>query len=406
MPTYLAPGVYLEEVDGVWDSPGRGLIDSPEPTFEWADASKWRTPWHAAFVGFATEGPLDEPVLVENPRQFAATFGEEMAQGFLAAAVDGYFANGGQACYVVRVEGGEHDDVAGRIAGNLGRTGLSALEDVDDIGFVAVPDLWSAFQAGVLDLDDAKEVQLRMIVHAEATGDLIAVLDPPPELDPQQVHEWRVEFNGFDSTYTALYYPWIRTTRRSTGRVDPMPPSGHVAGVLARCDRELGVHVPPANAVIRQVLAVEARTTMRERDMLNPVGINTLVAMPGSGVVVYGARTLSSDPAWRYLHRRRAVNEIKSAIRHGTSWAVFRTTPGEPDDWDVAHRLVTEISEYLYVQWLGGVLEGMTADEAFVVRCDAFTSPPDVRAAGQLVVEIGLNVGGDALGLRVVYFAP
>ena len=406
MPTYLAPGIYIEEVDGVWDTPGRGLIESPEPMFEWADASKWRSTWHAAFVGFAMQGPFDEPVLVENPRRFAETFGEEVENGFLAAAVDGYFANGGEACYVVRVDGGDQHDVASVFVGGSGRTGLDALEDVDHIGFVAVPDLWSAYEAGALEMEGVKAVQLATIAHAEMTGDRIAMLDPPPGLDPQHVHEWRTDVTGYDSRYTALYYPWIRTARRSSGSTALVPPSGHIAGVLARCDREYGAHLPPANAVVRQALGVETQATKRDRDMLNPNGINTLLAMPGSGVVVYGARTLSSDPAWRYLHQRRAVNEIEAAIRHGTGWAVFRNSPGDPDNWDVAQRLVTEISEYLYVQWLGGVLEGATADDAFVVRCDAFTSPAEIRAAGQLIVEIGLNFGDELRGLRVVYFAP
>jgi len=232
------------------------------------------------------------------------------------------------------------------------------------------------------------------------------LLDPPPGIQPQQVREWRTDVTGYDTKYAALYYPWIRAVRRSTGGSGLVPPSGHVAGVLARCDRELGAHLPPANAVVRQAVGLATHTTMSERSMLNPIGINALIEMPGSGVVVYGARTLSSDPTWRHVHRRRAVNEIESAIRRGTSWALFRVSPSDPDDWDVAQRLVTEISEYLYVQWLGGVLDGDTADDAFVVRCDAFTSPPEVRVVGQLVVEIELNFGDGPLALRAVYFAP
>ncbi|MFB7511561.1 phage tail sheath family protein, partial [Streptomyces broussonetiae] len=179
------------------------------------------------------------------------------------------------------------------------RTGFAGLETIDEITMVAVPDLMSAYQRGDIDAEGVRTVQLAVISHCEQMGDRVAVLDAPPGLTAQQVRHWRNEEAGYDSRYATLYYPWVRAFDPAAGRNTTVPPSGHVAGVWARSDAERGVHKAPANEVIRGAVDLETRLSKGEQDLLNPIGVNCIRAFPGRGIRIWGARTLSSDPAWR-----------------------------------------------------------------------------------------------------------
>jgi phage tail sheath protein FI len=216
-------------------------------------------------------------------------------------------------------------------------------------------------------------------------GDRMAILDPPPGLTPQQVKEWRVDKAGYDSMYAALYYPWIKTANPANGQIGFMPPSGHMAGIWGRNDDTRGVHKAPANEVIRGAISLEMQVTKNEHDLLNPVGINCLRTFPGQGNRVWGARTLSSDPAWRYLNVRRLFNYMEESILLGTNWVVF-----EPNDEALWARIRRTISAFLVNEWRKGALFGLTPDEAFYVKCDAETNPAEGIDAGQVVCEIGV----------------
>ena len=169
------------------------------------------------------------------------------------------------------------DDYVGDVAD---RTGFGGLETIDEITMLAVPDLMSAYQLGSLDLESVQAVQLAMIAHCELMGDRMAILDPPPGLNPQQVKEWRVDKAGYDSAFAVLNYPWIKTANPSTGEIGYMPPSGHVAGIWGRNDDTRGVHKAPANEVIRGAISLEVQVTKNEHDLLNPVGINVHPVVP------------------------------------------------------------------------------------------------------------------------------
>ena len=252
---------------------------------------------------------------------------------------------------------------------------------------LCVPDLMSAYQQGAIDLESVQAVQLAMIAHCELMGDRMAILDPPPGLNAQQVKEWRVDKAGYDSAFAALYYPWIKTANPATG-ADRLhaAQSATSPGIWGRNDDTRGVHKAPANEVIRGAISLEVQITKNEHDLLNPVGINVIRVVPGPRHPrLWGARTLSSDPAWRYLNVRRLFNYLEESILLGTNWVVF-----EPNDEALWARVRRTISAFLVNEWRKGALFGQTPDEAFYVKCDAETNPSEGIDAGQLVCEIGV----------------
>jgi phage tail sheath protein FI len=265
------------------------------------------------------------------------------------------------------------------------RTGINGLEVADDVTMLCAPDLMALYEAGAISMDGVKAVQLAMIAHCENMKDRFAVLDCPPELSPQQMKDWRMNETGYDTKYGAVYYPWIKVANPITGEGMLVPPSGYMAGVYARSDNERGVHKAPANEVVRGVMAVERQITKGEQDILNPVGINCIRSFPGRGIRVWGARTLSSDASWRYINVRRLFNYVEKSIEQGTQWVVF-----EPNDANLWARIRRDINAFLTNVWRSGALFGATPTQAFFVKCDEETNPPEVRDLGQVVIEIGL----------------
>ena len=267
----------------------------------------------------------------------------------------------------------------------LERTGIEGLGAIDDITMVIVPDLMTTMPGQKLDLNTIKAVQTMVIAHCEAAGDRVAVLDVPPNLSPQAVKKWRMDIAGYDTSYAALYYPWIEVNNPSTNRPALIPPSGHMAGVWARSDNTRGVHKAPANEVVRGATGLAYNVTKGEQDTLNPFGINCIRAFPGMGIRVWGARTLSSNPSWRYINVRRLFNFVEKSIEGGTQWVVFE--PNEPRLWGRVRR---DVSAFLTMVWRDGALFGTSPSEAFFVKCDAETNPPESRDVGRLIIEIGM----------------
>lgn len=265
------------------------------------------------------------------------------------------------------------------------RTGVQGLEALDDVTMVAVPDLMTKLPGSKLDLDMVKAVQTMLIAHCERLGDRVAIIDPPPDMNPQEIKEWRMNTAGYDSSYAALYYPWIQVDDPLTSRPIFVPPSGHMAGIWARSDNTRGVHKAPANEVVLGATGLAYGTTKGEQDTLNPNGVNCIRGFPGRGIRVWGARTLSSDPAWRYLNVRRLFNFVEKSIELGTQWVVF-----EPNDFALWARVKRDITSFLRGVWRDGALFGLTPKEAFYVKCDEELNPPEVRDLGRLIVEIGM----------------
>ena len=190
---------------------------------------------------------------------------------------------------------------------------------------------------------------------------------------------------GYDSKIAALYWPWIEVMDPLTRRPMLMPPSGHIAGLWSRVDASRGVHKAPANEVVRGANGLAFQITQAEQGELNRVGINCIRAFPGRGIRVWGARTLSSDPEWRYINVRRLFNYVSESIMAGTQWGVFE--PNDPTLWS---KLTINIWSFLNRVYRGGALFGASPTEAFYVKCDAETNPPEVIEAGQVVCEIGI----------------
>ena len=264
------------------------------------------------------------------------------------------------------------------------RSGLEGLEIAEDVTMVCAPDLMSAYLSGAIDRDGVKAVQLAMIAHCERMADRMAILDPLPNLSPQEVKRWREVEAGYDSMFATLYYPWV-TVMGPDGTPMAVPPSGHMAGVWARSDGERGVHKAPANEVVRGALEPVVQITKGEQDTLNPVGVNCIRTFTGRGVRIWGARTLSSDPAWRYVNVRRLFNMVEKSIERATQWVVF-----EPNDQNLWARIRRDISAYLTTVWRDGMLFGTAPAEAFYVKCDAELNPPEIRDQGKLVIEVGM----------------
>jgi hypothetical protein len=265
------------------------------------------------------------------------------------------------------------------------RSGVEGLEVLDDVTILCVPDLMAAMPGQEVELDMIKAVQTMMIAHCERLGDRVAILDAPRDLTPQEIKKWRMEIAGFDSTYAALYYPWITVMDPVTNRPIQIPPSGHMAGIWARNDATRGVHKAPANEVVQGAIGLAYQTTKGEQDTLNPNGVNCIRAFPGRGIRVWGARTLSSNPSWRYINVRRLFNFVEKSIEGGTQWVVF-----EPNDRKLWARVRRDVTAFLKTVWRSGALFGSTPGEAFYVKIDDELNPPEIRDQGKLIIEIGM----------------
>ncbi len=265
------------------------------------------------------------------------------------------------------------------------RTGIEGLEALDDATMVCLPDLMTPMPGQKLDLDLVKAVQSLVIAHCERMGDRVAILDPPPNMKPQEIGKWRMDVAGYDSSYAALYYPWIQVMDPVKNAPAQIPPSGHMAGIWARNDNTRGVHKAPANEVVAGATGVAYNVTKGEQDTLNPNGVNCIRAFPGMGIRVWGARTLSSNPSGRYINVRRLFNDVEKSIERGTQWVVF-----EPNDRTLWAKVRRDVSAFLRIVWSEGALFGNSPSEAFYVKCDDELNPPESRDLGRLIIEIGL----------------
>lgn len=273
------------------------------------------------------------------------------------------------------------DAFVGQDLGPGKRTGIQALEDIDDISITMAPSIWSSL------------VQNALIQQAETLKYRFAILDPRPvrPADVDVIEKIRAFREGFDTKYAALYFPRIQVRDPFAGETIGLGPSGHMAGIYARVDVERGVHKAPANEVIRGIdvangfHGLEVEITKREQDLLNPKGINALRFFPNRNTRVWGARTLSSDGSWKYINVRRIFIWVERSIDEGTQWVVF-----EPNDEKTWARVRQTITNFLTTVWRSGALFGLKAEEAFFVRCDRTTMTQDDIDNGRLICVIGI----------------
>ncbi len=522
MYTYSTPGVYFERIDEESQAIGPLRTDI------------------AGFVGIAARGPLHQAVRVSSWQQFVSTFGAHIPQGFLAYAVQGFFENGGQLCWVVRVadeatasrgceqllddfghpalrlsassqgtwsqqlsvsvmrtaadrftltlrlppdqeetwpnltmqagqpryapdilndkQAGsrlvcaedlkpgtpapdntprrpEYGWLRGGCDGLAGLTtahfvgdertvrGLAALELVEDIAIVAVPDAVqapvppvaqpppskpdcsqiqgcatiAALAAGPaqgrqqeewpppLDSASIQSIQEAIVAHCERLRYRFGVLDVPDGLERiEDVLTWRAPFS---SAYAALYHPWLGMPDplSADGSLRFIPPSGHVAGTYALTDLQVGVHKPPANEPIAAANDVRFRLSDAAHGELNTGGVNVIRAYPGRGLRTGGARTLSQESQWLYVNVRRLVSMIEATLDRDTQWMVFE--PNSRELWREMDRVVRSFLDQL---WRRGMLDGASAEDAYSVQCDEAANPPQDTEDGRLTCLLGV----------------
>jgi uncharacterized protein len=257
------------------------------------------------------------------------------------------------------------------------RSGLQSLKNVTEISIVAIPGR------------TAQRVQEAVINHCELLRYRFAVIDSRENDKIAQVQEHR---QNYDTKYAAFYYPWLEISDpfpdnpRTQGNVS-IPPSGHMMGIYARSDIERGVFKAPANEVIRGIADLEVKLMKEHQDILNPRNINVLrnFREDNRGLRVWGARTLSSDPDWKYVNVRRLFIFIEKSIDQGTQWVVF-----EPNDEQLWARVKRVISAFLTQVWRDGALMGLKPEQAFFVKCDRTTMTQNDIDNGRLIVLIGI----------------
>jgi phage tail sheath protein FI len=262
-------------------------------------------------------------------------------------------------------------------------TGLEALGEIDDIAIVALPD------AGSFDEDQRTVAIDHLLSHAEALKYRIAIVDGPENASLNEIRKFR---GRFDSKYGAIYHPWIevldpleRPAQGAPPRRLKLPPCGFVAGIYARSDIERGVHKAPANEVIRGLTKFEININKARQDVINPEGINALRFFEGRGNRVWGARTMSSDPEWKYVNVRRLFIYIEHSIDKSTQFAVFE--PNNPRLWANIRQAV---EDFLLVLWRDGALLGDKPEQAYFVRCDRTTMTQNDIDNGRLICLIGV----------------
>jgi uncharacterized protein len=253
--------------------------------------------------------------------------------------------------------------------------GLVAFEDVEDISIVAAPG--STFRE-----TEAQGVALALIAHARRMKYRIAVIDSIKGATIADVRAFRAKF---DSTHAAFYYPWVRIIDPVTSQENHYPPSGFVSGIYARNDIERAVYKAPANEVVNLAIGFERLVNKAQQEVLNPEGINCFRFFEGRGMRLWGARTMTSDPEWKYVNLRRYFAYLERSIDKGTQWAVF-----EPNGEKLWANVRRTIEDFLLNEWQNGALLGEKPEKAYFVKCDRSTMTQNDLDNGRLICQVGV----------------
>jgi phage tail sheath protein FI len=311
----------------------------------------------AGFVGITDKGPTT-PEIVTSWLDFESKFGSYTSESFLAYAVNGFFTNGGQRCFVRRITNeSDYQDA------------LNDFAMIDEISILHIPNAnTDVVKAAIAHCEDMKNRFL--IIDAEQNSN-INVLQP------------LVQYGS--SKFAAVYFPWLKILHPLTGTPLLVPPGGFVTGIYARTDAEHGVWKAPANEVVRGASDVEFQIHHSDQDVLSSHNTNAIRMFPGKGILVWGARTLTNDRDWTYVNVRRLFNLIEESIAKGTRWVV-----SEPNNESVWVEFRESIMEFLTQCWRDGALAGTKAEEAFFVKCDRSTMTQEDIDNGKVICVIGI----------------
>lgn len=329
--------------------------------------------------------PVNEPRKLTLWTEFEQYFGKSLNNSYLAYAVRGFFENGGRQCYVVLLRENTPKAL---------EEGLACLASLDTIDLICAPDIMQLKQKP----ESVIQMQQVVLEHCDQMGDRFAILDALSTLDallsPEQIKEQiKEQRQRLQDNNGALYAPWLKVENIS----EPIPPCGHIAGIYAKCDREVGVHRAPANYALEGVL--DLSSDLSNANDSDP-GVNYLQAFIGRGIRIWGAYTLSKDPNWRYINVRRLFITVGRWIEMNLADVVF-----EPNNFQLWLRIERELTAYCESLWQQGALKGNSPQDAFFVKCNAETNPPDLREVGQVVTELGLapTVPNEFIVIRLIH---
>jgi len=321
------------------------------------------------FLGETEKGPT-KPTLISSWIEYQQIFGGFFGTNkYLPYAVQGFFLNGGKKCYISKVTSSSGAVGLLDYVGNPGQnTGLAGFEAIDDISIVYVPNAQA-----ISGLADA------LIDHCERLKDRFAIIDSLKGQTPFNLTKPR------STSYAALYCPWINIIDTVTASTRLIPPGGHIAGIYARNDFERGVHKAPANQIVQGIVSLERAITYSEQSRLNIQGINCIRAFTGKGILVWGVRTLSSDPEWKYINVRRLLMYLQKSIHKGTQWATF-----EHNNETTWAKVRQSIINFLIQTWQNGALMGAKPEDAFFVKCDRTTMTQNDLDNNRLIIQVGI----------------
>lgn len=306
------------------------------------------------------KGDKDKPPVKEIGNPVEQILGKGMLEGTFTLA-------GGSDGSIAKVKAGTF---IGQDDGPDGRTGIQSFLENDNVNIMAVP--------GVT----IPEVIVALVAHCENTKSRFAVIDMPRD---EYKTEDLLNYRGIiDSTYAAMYHPWIQVFDRSSNKADFVPPSGAVMGVYSRTDITRGVHKAPANEIVF-CSGLKVNYTKDEQDILNPEGVNLIRAIPGEGIRIWGARTASNNSAFKYVNIRRLFIFVMESIKASTNWVVF-----EPNDNTLWQRVSLTITSFLDGLWRTGMLSGSSPGEAYFVEIGPSTMTLDDIRNGRLICNIGI----------------
>jgi phage tail sheath protein FI len=354
-----------------------------------------------AFVGQAPDVAAHpgEAVAVNNWSQFRTEFAaaDNLNSTALSHAVSGFFINGGSRAFIVNVA-----DVDAIVGNDRPRTGLKLLEEIDEISILAAPGridpasheaLASHCEAQrdrvcILDLPDVKNTELLKTVETVAVPTKEKGKDAGGTAAPGAGSKSSAAARPRVSSFSTAYFPNIVVADALHPNLPPVAvsPSGHIAGIWAATDGKRGVHKAPANVQVAGALNLTYRVTDSEQGDLNEKGINCIRFFSTEGILLWGARTLAEPSSeWKYVNVRRLLIMCEQSIKRNTSWVVF-----EPNDRSTQKSVASEVSRFLKNVYRDGALTGATAEEAFFVKCDSETNPPESVDLGQLVCVVGV----------------
>jgi phage tail sheath protein FI len=328
---------------------------------------------------------INQPQEVRLWTQFVEQFKAETSGSYMADVVRGFFENGGRDCVIVWIKDASEQSLA---------EGLTASAVMDRADLICAPDLASLPELV------RRERQAQLLRHCAEMGDRFVILDTPHS-DSADLNLLKASATALKNLpgcdYAALYGPWLRVPNNPKA----IPPCGHVAGVYAACDRA-SIPRAPANIALEGVLDVAALFPVQQTELaqISDAPINGIRSLRGRGVRIWGARTLSSDPDWRYINVRRLAITIRRWIALNLAEIAF-----EPNDFRLWVRIERELNAYLQSLWQRGLLQGITANEAFRVHCNGELNPPEVRDRGQVItqIEFAPTIPNEFIQLRLIH---